>query len=930
MPRLKIMRNPKLPTPARATPARATIEPLEPRRLLAAISGTVFQDANDSFVQEPGESGLAARAVYLDTNDNGVQDAGEPLTLTDSNGVYAFTGLDGGTYTVRENIPGGSSQTFPRVDGAPGSKFHISLDFKDPNQTEVIGGVKVSIPAIFQAAARRWEQIIVGDVPDAVTKFFPNGAADLVPGNPFNVGDKGSTAPVDDLLILADVSPIDGPGMILGQAAPVEFRVPATPVTDPNNPTNPADPNNPNAPQGFTIPSKDFRLNSLPISGVMQFDSEDLADATPASFFRTVLHEMGHVLGFGTLWEDFNLVSPQNNILDYLGPDAITQYKGVFDARARLGLPDNTIPYENALGPGSNRSHWRETLFGDELLSPIAANPKGPFEGPLAEVVNTVPFSSPLSRVTAASMSDLGYDAYVPSADFFSPPNGNGALAPGFYGQKPVMDPFAYTVTVTPREKQRFVNFGVRANAAPSNVAVRTPIFAQALTPAETAAFNAATTAAEADGTAPPTPTNTITLQALGVGDADGGIYAVNFYRESNGRRGLQTSGPNPDTYIAQDTTRGGGWKATTATDGLAAGTYTYYARAFDNDLKLTDSQGVVTLAPAVTAAPPQVTNVAVTPLSQNSIRVQYADLGTPAGGDEELGFRVEVSTTPIFTTKNVYNYGPDVNDVTIDSLAPGTTYYVRVRANNAFGTTRFSASNFATTFVPGEVVLDNPSRTGTKVGDGGGVVKARGAWTAVTDSPDARLDDYLTAPASNGTPSTLADAIFQPNLAAGRYFVYATWSPQKGNSRQVPIDIFDRDGTRGFKTVTVDQTIGSRPIYSDGPNVLGGEQLLGAFDFAAGPAGFVRVRNYGVENGFSPLVDRNGVQDLGRVVADSIRFVPATGAALASGQSRQSAFRVVPTAPVRTTPFAAGAAIAFDPKLPTDPKDADATKVLA
>ncbi len=911
-----------------ATPARAIVEPLEPRRLLAAISGNVFLDTNNSFVQEPGEVGAASRLVYIDSNDNGLRDAGEPFRIADANGVYAFTGLDAGTYALRQEIPGGSSQTFPRVDGAPASKFNIDFDFADTNQVVAIGGVKVNIADVFQAAARRWEQVIVADIPNDVSTMFPNP--------------DGTPRPVDDLLISASVVPIDGPGGILGQARPDEFRTPpADPATDPNAP--PADPNNPNAPQGLGIPSREFRLNSLPISGEMQFDIDDLADSTPDSFFRTVLHEMGHVLGFGTLWEDFNLVSPDFNTLDYLGPAAIDQYKQVFDVRARLGLPDNFIPYENALGPGSDRSHWRETVFGNELESPLAEDPTDP-SAPGFNVVTTSPgFSSPLSRVTTASMEDLGYTVYNPSADFFAPPNGDGALAPGFYGQKPVMDPFAYTVSVSQNEKQRSVNFGVRANAAPRNVAVRTPIFAPGLTPAAADAFNAATAAAEADTTgqtAAPTPVNTVTLQALGVADVDGGVYAVNFYRESNGRRGLQTSGPNPDSYIAQDTTSRGGWKASTATDGLAPGDYTFYARAFDNNLKFTDSVGVVSIVPAVTAAPPKVSNLAVTPLSQNAIRIQYADLGTPRGANQEIGFRVEVSTSQTFRTKNVYNYGPDVNDVTIDGLAPGTTYYVRVRASNAIGTAPFSATNFTTTFVPGEIVLDNPSRTGTVVRTAeseAGVVKARGAWKSFTNSPEARLDTYLEALPSDGTPATLADAIYQPNLAAGRYFVYATWSPQRGNSRSVPIDIFDRDGTHGFKTVTVDQTVGSKSIYSDVPQALGGDQLLGAFDFAAGPAGFVRVRNYGLDpDGFGPLLTPTGTRDIGRVTTDSIRFVPATGAALASAQSaarpsaRPSSLRLTPTPPARTAPFAAGALITFDPKLPTDPEDPEAKAVLA
>ena len=868
--------------------ARPAIEALEPRRLLAAaISGTVFQDANDTYVQDPGEPGLAARAVYLDTNDNSILDAGEPVTITSDQGVYAFTGLDEGTYTVRELLPAGEAQTFPRVDGAPGSKFNITLNFEDTTTTAVLSGQKVRLADVFQAAARRWEQIIVGNVPN------PDGP--------------------DDVTIDAAIVPIDGPGGILAQAGPDTNRPGTVMVPDPEDPTG--DPIEVPAPDAF-----------LPLTGTMNFDIDDINDQSTdlGQFYDTVLHEMGHVLGFGTIWEDLNLVTASFNQLDYIGPQGIAEFNNVFKPSRANGLPTNAVPYENTGGPGTVRSHWRESVFVNELESPFASDlPDN--AAPAVNPDEPTPLGPPLprepmSRVTAGSMGDLGYDVYVPSAAYYAPPSGDGEIAPGFYGTKPVMDPFAYTVTLGANEKQKFVNFGSRVNAAPTNVVVRTPIFAPTLTADEADAFNAATAAAAADDTLDaPVPVNVITVQALGVADADDAVYAVNFYRESNGRRGLQTSGANPDTFIAQDTTRAGGWKVTTATDGLAPGVYTYYARAFDSLLTFTDSAGSVTLVPPVTQAPPQVTRLAVTPLSQTSIRIQFDDNGTQTAGNQEIGTRVEVSTTQTFDKVLVFNYGPDVNDVTIDSLAPGTTYFVRARASNDVGRARYSATNFATTFVPGEIVLDNPARTGTVVRGGGSIVKARGAWAAVTNSPEARLDDYLTSPASDGSASSLADAIYQPDLPAGRYFVYVTFSPQKGNSRSAPIDVFDRDGTRGFKTFTVEETVGSRPIYSDVPQALGGEQLLGAFDFAAGPAGFVRVRNYGLEDGFGPLLTRDGTQDVGRVVADSVRFVPASGATLA----RASAVRLLPTPSARTTPFATAAdPIRFDAKDPSDPKD--------
>ena len=72
-----------------------------------------------------------------------------------------------------------------------------------------------------------------------------------------------------------------------------------------------------------------------------------------------------------------------------------------------------------------------------------------------------------------------------------------------------------------------------------------------------------------------------VTLTA-NVADFNGTVTSVSFYRESNGKAGLQT-GVGGDTLVGTDTSALGGWSVLTPTIGLAPGTYTYYARATDN-----------------------------------------------------------------------------------------------------------------------------------------------------------------------------------------------------------------------------------------------------------------------------------------------------------------------------------------------------------
>src|SRR5207249_3631408 len=53
--------------------------------------------------------------IYLDANNNSTLDEGEFSTVTDQYGYYYFTGLDAGTYNVREVSQSGWTQTLPTV-----------------------------------------------------------------------------------------------------------------------------------------------------------------------------------------------------------------------------------------------------------------------------------------------------------------------------------------------------------------------------------------------------------------------------------------------------------------------------------------------------------------------------------------------------------------------------------------------------------------------------------------------------------------------------------------------------------------------------------------------------------------------------------------------------------------------------------------------
>jgi hypothetical protein len=79
----------------------------------ASISGLVFNDTNGNGGQDAPESGIAARTVFIDANNNSSFDAGEQSATTNASGNYTLGSLAAGTYTVRQVLPSGWTQTLP-------------------------------------------------------------------------------------------------------------------------------------------------------------------------------------------------------------------------------------------------------------------------------------------------------------------------------------------------------------------------------------------------------------------------------------------------------------------------------------------------------------------------------------------------------------------------------------------------------------------------------------------------------------------------------------------------------------------------------------------------------------------------------------------------------------------------------------------------
>lgn len=130
---------------------------------------------------------------------------------------------------------------------------------------------------------------------------------------------------------------------------------------------------------------------NLPALGVMRLDEDDLANLLGAGRLQTVvLHEMMHVLGFGTIWTD-NAVLDTTDATDarFLGARARAACADAHSGGANCA---STVPVHSADGVGSKFSHWRESLFTNELMTPFLTSG-----------------ATPMSAMTIESLADLGY-----------------------------------------------------------------------------------------------------------------------------------------------------------------------------------------------------------------------------------------------------------------------------------------------------------------------------------------------------------------------------------------------------------------------------------------------------------------------------------------------------------------------------------------
>jgi len=307
------------------------------------VQGNNFLDTSFRVALARGysNSDIDARGNYWGTTDESVI---ESMIIDRNDSLDYPTYIEFRPYLLE---PGGELP--------PVQEFRVDLRF----------GPQVTGPQsdVLRAAAARWEQVIVG-------------ALDSVPiDKPANFcgqGEPALHAAVDNVVIYIDIRPIDGVGGTLGMAGPCLVRI----------------------------------ANQLPIYGLMVLDSADIAlMQSNGTLESLVVHEMGHVLGVGTIWPNLGLLN--YNSSECLSATSVT-FNGPRATAAWQALGGiGGLPVESNYGQGTKCGHWSEAVFDTELMTGFAEAP-----GVL----------TPLSSVTVASIADLGYEVDMNAADPYNLP----------------------------------------------------------------------------------------------------------------------------------------------------------------------------------------------------------------------------------------------------------------------------------------------------------------------------------------------------------------------------------------------------------------------------------------------------------------------------------------------------------------------------
>ena len=326
--------------------------PIRPRVRVQDAHGNAVPGATVSFEASGGSVAIPTQTV---SDSSGFAAVDKWVLGTTAGASYRLTASvkDG-----NDNVVG--SATFTAT--ATPAVYNIEIIHVNPSM------VSDSLRAAFDKAEQFWEGAIKGNLPWSTVR--QHALEECLSKNGFDYEVPGDRV-VDDLLIYVEIR--NTGGGVLGGAGPCQIR---------------AD-------------------TGLPVVGIMFFDRNILYD--------TIIHEMAHVIGFGSLWEYLGLLKDKatgapGTDPHFVGLNGIQAFLDIGGADYTMSKP---VPVENLGGKGVWNGHWRESVFRTELMTSF--------------VNGGVP--NPLSVLTLASFQDLGYEQVDLSLadEFVLPPQ---AVAP--------------------------------------------------------------------------------------------------------------------------------------------------------------------------------------------------------------------------------------------------------------------------------------------------------------------------------------------------------------------------------------------------------------------------------------------------------------------------------------------------------------------
>jgi hypothetical protein len=151
-------------------------------------------------------------------------------------------------------------------------------------------------------------------------------------------------------------------------------------------------------PRGY---QRDANNRDMPVTGAATINSNQFSTFnSDSNYLRDIMiHEFGHVLGIGTLWES-------------RGRSFVRRADGTYNSNTYAGwaygelngtFRQTAIPLTTGVGSGSDYSHWREQVFTNEIMTHAIGSG-----------------GSPMSQMTIASLRDIGWNVNYGAAQPYS------------------------------------------------------------------------------------------------------------------------------------------------------------------------------------------------------------------------------------------------------------------------------------------------------------------------------------------------------------------------------------------------------------------------------------------------------------------------------------------------------------------------------